>query len=701
MDFAVLLSYFSAIAACAVALAVIARGPLTLAHWSFLAGMLVFAAECACDGLAADMVLPADKCYWANWRATIMGFLPGVWLLFGLTYARGDAHQSLRRGSIALLVAFLVPISFGVFFQQNLIRLASAPDIAAGPLLALTRPGWLLHLLFLLGAMLVLMNLERTYRAAVGTMRWRIKFMVLGLSVLFAARAYVSSQVLLFRTLNPILLTVNSAALLLGCLLILRSLLRSGHFEVRVYPSQMVLHQSFTVMLAGIYLVIVGVLARAVSLLGGPSPFELKALVVLAGLVLLAVLLLSDRVRLLTRRFVSRHFQRPLHDYRTVWRTFTSSTTRCVKQTDLCTAMTKLVSDIFQVLSVTVWVLDERKPIFALCASTSLLASRSANFEFAGESANEVIHAFRNRPEPLDLETARETWVPPLRQLQPEEFRHGGNRICVPMVAGAEVLGMMMLGDRVGAAPYSLQDLELLKALGDQAAASLLNIRFSARLAQARQLEGFQAMSAFFVHDLKNTTSTLSLMLQNLPVHFHNPEYRETALEDIAGTVKHLNEMIGRLNELRHELELRAVECDLNELVAEALRAQMAMPGVELVRELKPLPKVRLDPVQIQKVITNLILNARDAVGKHGQIRVQTERQNGWVVLAVADTGCGMTPEFIQERLFRPFQTTKKTGIGIGMFHCQTIVEAHRGRIEVESEPGKGTAFRVLLPVVG
>ena len=108
---------------------------------------------------------------------------------------------------------------------------------------------------------------------------------------------------------------------------------------------------------------------------------------------------------------------------------------------------------------------------------------------------------------------------------------------------------------------------------------------------------------------------------------------------------------------------------------------------------------MRLDPAQIQKVLTNLVLNAREALGPGGIIRVETSQGNGWVVLSVSDNGCGMSADFIQRSLFRPFQTTKKKGIGIGMFHSKMIVEAHRGRIEVESEPGKGTAFRILLPV--
>ena len=118
-----------------------------------------------------------------------------------------------------------------------------------------------------------------------------------------------------------------------------------------------------------------------------------------------------------------------------------------------------------------------------------------------------------------------------------------------------------------------------------------------------------------------------------------------------------------------------------------------------MAKELRPLPKVRLDPAQIQKVVTNLVLNAGEAVGAGGQIRVETSQRNGCVVLAVADNGCGMSQEFLSRSLFRPFQTTKKNGLGIGMFQSKMIVEAHKGKIEVESETGKGTTFRVFLPV--
>jgi putative PEP-CTERM system histidine kinase len=228
----------------------------------------------------------------------------------------------------------------------------------------------------------------------------------------------------------------------------------------------------------------------------------------------------------------------------------------------------------------------------------------------------------------------------------------------------------------------------------------LLNIKFSQRLSQAKQLEAFQAMSAFFVHDLKNTASTLSLMLQNLPIHFNDPQFREDALRGVGKTVTHINDLIKRLSMLREELSIKPVEADFNAAVNEALKCLDTTPTVELQKELRPLPKVRIDPAQFQNVVVNLALNARDAVNARGKIRVETAQQNGWVVLTVTDSGCGMNPEFMQRSLFRPFQTTKKQGIGIGMFQCKMIVEAHHGKIEVQSELNKGTTFRILLPAL-
>ena len=246
-----------------------------------------------------------------------------------------------------------------------------------------------------------------------------------------------------------------------------------------------------------------------------------------------------------------------------------------------------------------------------------------------------------------------------------------------------------------------MEEIELLRCVGDQVAGNLLNLQLSRKLLENKEMEAFQTMSAFFVHDLKNTASTLSLMLQNLPDHFDDPEFRRDSLRGLAKSVERINELIQRLTLLRQELQLKPMEVDLNSLVTNVLSNMSALPQSSLKRNLQHLPKMSLDADKIQKVLTNLLMNAAEAVGEKGggEIQVETSRRNGWAVLTVADTGPGMNPEFMRNSLFRPFQTTKKKGIGIGMFLSKIIVEAHSGKIEVESEPGKGTTFRVLLPM--
>ena len=229
----------------------------------------------------------------------------------------------------------------------------------------------------------------------------------------------------------------------------------------------------------------------------------------------------------------------------------------------------------------------------------------------------------------------------------------------------------------------------------------LRTLSLTEQVAHARELQAFQAMSAFLVHDLKNTASTLSLMLRNMAVHFDNPAFREDALRGLSRSVEHINDLISRLTLLRHKLEIHKRACDLSEIVRAALKNLGELSAIRIEEDHQPLPRLGLDAQQMESVLTNLLFNARDSITGEGVIRVQTEPRGRWAVLSIQDTGCGMTPEFLAQNLFRPFQTTKKRGLGIGMFQAKTIVEAHGGRIEAQSVPGSGSTFRIWLPLTG
>jgi putative PEP-CTERM system histidine kinase len=660
--------------------------------------MLVLSADSAVRGLSAGVIDPGKMLQWQLWKLSTIALLPGFWLLFSLTYARGNIRDSLVRWSLPLIGAFSLPPLFVFGFRTHLIESLQGAGFSSQWVFRLGWSGIALQILVLVSSVLVLMNLERTYRAAAGTMRWRIKFMLLAVGVVFVVRAYTSSQALLFHGFALSMEDIDAGALLAASLLAVRAFLRAGYFDTEVYPSQSVLQGSLTVSLAGIYLLFVGVFAKVVTYLGGDAAFPLKAFGVLISLVVLAALIQSDRIRLHVRRFVSRNFQRPLYDYRTVWRKFTEGTASRVEQTDLCRSLVGLIADMFQSLSVTIWIVDEKREALIPAASTSVTETNGHDSEKHRSETAAVIAHFEAHPDPVDFDSVKEPWAIALRRWHPLVFPNGGNRICIPLISRGGVLGLITMGDRVGGAIFSQQGFDVLKCVGDHAAACLLNVQLSQRLLQAKEFEAFQTMATFFVHDLKNAVSTLNLMLQNLPNHFDDPAFREDAWRGISKTVAHINNLIGRLSALRHELKIQPVESDLSEVVSRALACLGGNTDAIISKNLQPLPKTLLDQEQVQKVVTNLVLNAIDAVSGSGSVQVATSRENGWAVLTVLDTGCGMSQEFLSHSLFRPFQSTKKSGLGIGMFQSKMIVDAHGGRITATSEPGKGTAFRVLLP---
>ena len=683
----------------ALAVAAACQKRRSLATWCFSAGMLTFALESLFGALWHDALVPERAAFWETVTLVTKSFLPGIWLCFSLTYSRGNSREFPAKSRFLVLMAFLVPVGVSLVFRDQLAPIFPQNESGGNWWISSHAAAKTLNGLLLVAAVLVLVNLERTFRSAVGTMQWRIKFMVLGLGIVFGARIYTQSQALLFSGDVIALTDIDAAALLIGYTLIAVAFIRSGFGEIDVYLSHAVLRTSLTVLLAGAYLFIVGVLAQIAARAGGSTTFQFQAFVVLLGFALLAVLLLSNRIRQNIQCFVSRHFKRPQYDFRQIWTRFTQSTSRVLDQFGLCVAAAKFISETFNVLSVTIWLFDEQDRLaFAASTSRSEHEANDAIPNLPGLAPN--LTSIRGLSKPFDLEKAKGDYAESLRQISLSQFRTGGNRVCTPFWTGDRCIGMAILADRVGGVPYTVEELDLLKCMGDQIAVGLLNLRLTEEVMRAKELEAFQAISAFFIHDLKNAASTLSLTLQNLPVHFDDPIFRQDALRGIGETANRINQLISRVGALRH-LELKPVEADLNLLVADALEVLNGAPEINVVKELRLQPKLRVDRDQFRSVITNLLLNARDALGQRGEITIETRQRDSWAILSVADNGCGMSPAFVKASLFRPFQTTKKKGLGIGMFQSKMIVEAHRGKIQVESEPGAGTTFRVMLPLKG
>jgi putative PEP-CTERM system histidine kinase len=653
--------------------------------------MLLFSLESVFTAVSFKMASATQVGFWQTLAFLTKSVLAGVWLCFSLTYSRGNYREFLKHSRLLLIAVFLLPACLLPALSTPFIGVA----ISDGQWwLQFGRAAKVLNGLLLISSILIVMNLERTFRSAVGTMRWRIKFFILGLGLVFGTRVYTHTEALLFSGQSLALAGLDTGALLMGCTLMTIAYVRSGFGDIDVYPSRAALHTSITVLVAGGYLFVVGVLAQIVAGMGGLGNFQVYAFLMLLGIVLLVVLLLSDRFRQYVEDLISRHFKRPRYDSRQIWSRFTQCMSKALDETKLCEATAKLISSTFNTLSVTIWLYDEAKDALIFAASTSKPEGESAE-SVAGSSLAEL----RKVSQVFNLERSNQQWAARLKEISYSQFREGGDRVGVPIVAGDRWLGLIILADRVRGVRYTFEEYDLLKSISDQIAVTVLNLHLTGELLLGKEREAFQNISAFFVHDLKNTASTLNLMLQNLPAHFDDPAFRKDALQGISKAAGRLNQLIERLSALRRKLELKPTECDLNQLVTEALDTFNDISDVELIKDLGPLPKLQADRDQLQSVIMNVLLNAREAVGSKGQVIIRTQHHDGWAALSISDNGCGMSSGFIRDSLFRPFQTTKKKGLGIGMFQSKMIVEAHRGTIQVQSEVGMGTTFRIMLPL--
>lgn len=667
--------------------------PKAVVNWCFFAGMAILAAERILDQSAVGAGNAEEAVQWLGSAMWMNAILPGFWLAFSLMYARGNAAEHVRRWMWILIVAFVVPPVFmagaiGPVLEHSVI---DERDVFRFP--AAGKACLMLVLILTLG---VIINLEKTFRASVGMSRWRIKYMFLGMAMIFGVKIYTLSQLLLFSGYDPSLSRLATLGVILGCCLIAIGQFRSGFGEIDLYPSRTLLQGSLTILLAGGYFLVVGVLAQVVKMMGGIASFPAQALVVLLGLVGLTILLLSDRFRTGLQRFVSRHFQRAEHDFRKIWTEFTNRTSSVLDETTLANNAAEVISENFHVLGVTVFRASMDPPALHCLSSTERQRART-HIELNASGMDEI----RTRGQSFNLEDPRNSWADAVREACPAKFDHGGGRLAIPLVASEHLVGLVILADRVNGIPYSHEEMDLLACIGNQLAGAFLNLSLTGKVLQAKELEAFQTISTFFVHDLKNAANSLNLTLQNLPIHFDDPEFRVDTVNTVGRTVARINQMILKLGSLRHELQLHRVPCRLDLLCAEVLDGldpEMRNGGV-IHRDLKVVPECRLDPEAIRSVVTNLVVNAREAMAGKGDIHVATRTENGRLLLTVADEGCGMSADFIKNQLFRPFHSTKTKGLGIGMFQCKKIVEAHQGSIGVESTPDQGTRFTILFPI--
>jgi signal transduction histidine kinase len=182
---------------------------------------------------------------------------------------------------------------------------------------------------------------------------------------------------------------------------------------------------------------------------------------------------------------------------------------------------------------------------------------------------------------------------------------------------------------------------------------------------------------------------------------FDREGFKEDAMRTLSDSVNNLQNLVAKLSDPRTPTKRIRERSNITHLVERVIQrtAAQAASKYSVSSELTSDIFAVVDGKAVERVIENLVINALEAMPDGGNLRVATWQENGSAFVSVVDTGKGMTEEFMRERLFHPFATTKKKGIGLGLYSCRDIIEQHGGRIDVASKVSIGTEFKIILPL--
>jgi signal transduction histidine kinase len=257
-----------------------------------------------------------------------------------------------------------------------------------------------------------------------------------------------------------------------------------------------------------------------------------------------------------------------------------------------------------------------------------------------------------------------------------------------------------------------------LEAYTASIANSIVKFRVLQQRLEQQQFESFMRVRSFIVHDIKNQVSTLSLMSKIAERNMANPEFQKSLLSSLRSCSDNLRELTGRLQSPQDEQGLRITRSNVNEIIARVIdnTSLRSLQQVKLELNTSATAQVDIDERSLFYVVKNIVVNALEAMRHSGALTVQSSDVTAIrtrlhehfgqskefydrfrVAILVQDSGPGMTREFIEQKLFKPFMTTKDNGIGLGLYQCKSWIERMNGRILCRSVVGEGAMFCILL----
>jgi putative PEP-CTERM system histidine kinase len=601
-----------------------------------------------------------------------------LWGLFLLSLLSGAGAWSRVRLSILL---GLLGVGAGINLWAGVTNSADAWTARAFTAVHLAWP------------VLTVALVEQVYRNEDEHNRWGIKPLCFAIAALCAYDIFAFSEALMFGRPDPDAMAARGIVHALVVPLLVVASVRQTDAAPKVRVSNAAAFYSASLLLIGVYLLGVAAVGYYIRYFGGTWGGVAEVVIGFGSLVILLSLAVSGSWRARLRVFLSKHFLRYRYDYRREWLRFTTMLSAASSPQEVGVLVTRGLADMVESPAGSLWFRALGDDAFVQTARWNLPASQAQErpdspfCTFLREQ--EWIVDLHDPPQPRN-----EAPLPPPPAWLTEL---GSAWLVVPLLVGDNLLGFVVLAEPRTAFTLNWETRDLLKTAARQAAAFLAQMHATEALLESRKFDAFNRMSAFVVHDLKNIVTQLSLMMKNAERHRGNPEFEQDMLLTVDNALEKMRQLMLQLREgakpagAASGVELKP----LLQRVAAAAKQRGRTIELDIVDRLA----TRGHEDRLERVIGHVVQNALDATPASGRVWVTLRQSSGRAMLVVGDTGVGMSPEFIRTRLFRPFSSTKSSGMGIGSYESFQYVKELGGSIEVQSEPGKGSVVTLVLPL--
>lgn len=595
-------------------------------------------------------------------------------ILRDLDESRSLEKMASRYGALFLVIAGLFTVYYGMRSSDSL---TSTGIIGGGVMLST----------------LILILTEQVYRNAPFDARSSLKYFCVGLGGMYLYDLVVFSLTAVNQEMNIDQWAARGFVNAVFALPIGLAAQRSFRLSLDVHIPRQILFYFFSMIGAGTFLIFMLIGDYYVNVYGGTWSGVLRIFLFVFAVIALAVLMVSATIRARFRVFLMKSFFQYKYDYRKEWLRFIETLTESDRENVSIIAI-RAVAQIVNSPGGVVWVREEEGKNYLPSGAwqsdmpvVSSVSDQSSMIRFLRQRQwvidfNEF-HTYPARYEGLVLDA----WL----ENRPEWW------LVVPLFLRNRLFGFIILEKPRLVPSLNFEDHDLLRTVGRHVATHIDQAEADRRLAESSQFGTYNRLTAFLMHDLNNLIAQQSLVVKNAEKYRHNPDFVDDAINTIANSVSRMRRLMEQLTSGSEQSSVRSI--NLHECLERAVgRCKPRLPTPAVTGTAQEL-LINADSERIITVMEHLIRNAQDATEESGEISIDCRATESVVEVDIADNGCGMTPEFIRERLFRPFDSTKGSqSMGIGAYQAREYIRKLGGQLEVISSVGRGTTFSIRIP---